>query len=160
MTTTTTQPVRKRITVAAPQAAAFEVFTTGMGTWWNPSHHVGDEALADVVVEPEVGGRWFERGEHGTECDWGRVLVWEPPGRVVFDWQLTADWVHDPDHHTALEIRFLPEGPTTTRVELEHRGLDAFGDRAGVVRDALDGPNGWTGLLDGYRATVSAVGAG
>jgi uncharacterized protein YndB with AHSA1/START domain len=147
---TTLDPVRKKVTVNAPIDTAFAVFTTGMGTWWNPSHHIGDGELTDVVVEPQAGGRWYEITTGGT-CEWGRVLTWDPPQRVVLAWQLNADWEHDSGFLTELEIRFESEGPETTRVELEHRGLEAYGDRAGEVRGALDSEGGWNGLLEAFR---------
>ncbi|HEV7722159.1 MAG TPA: SRPBCC family protein [Iamia sp.] len=150
------EPVRKQITVAAPQATAFEVFTAGMGGWWNKEHSIGDEPLDTVVIEPRVGGRWFERGKTGTECEWGAVAAWEPPSRVVLTWQLDADWQYDPDLRTEVEVRFTDEGPETTRIDLEHRGLEALGDRAVALRGVFDGPTGWTGLLQLYTERVAA----
>jgi uncharacterized protein YndB with AHSA1/START domain len=82
------------------------------------------------------------------------VLSWEPPGRVLLGWQLDADWDYDPGLRTELEVRFIAEGEGTTRVELEHRGLDAHGDRAEEVRTSIDGAQGWTGLLAAYAAAV------
>ncbi len=148
------EPIRKQLTVAAPVATAFEVFTSKMGSWWNPQYTIGAEPLAEVVLEPHVGGRWFERGEHGTECDWGRVLVWEPPGRVVLTWQITGDWSYDPDLVTELDVRFTHLGEAETRVELEHRGLEALGEHAMPMRGIFDSPTGWAGLLEGYAAAV------
>jgi uncharacterized protein YndB with AHSA1/START domain len=153
MSTEPFEPVRKKITVNAPIETAFEVFTTGMGTWWNPAHHIGEGELEDVVIEPRDGGRWYETTTGGT-CEWGKVQAWDPPQRVVLAWQLSADWEYDPSIVTELEIRFEAEGPETTRVELEHRGLEAYGDRVGTVRDAIDSEGGWTGLLAAFAAAV------
>ena len=148
------EPVRKKITVNAPIETAFAVFTTGMGTWWNPEHHIGDGELQDVVMEPQPGGRWYEITTVGGTCEWGRVLDWDPPQRVLLAWQLNAEWEYDADFRTELEIRFESEGPATTRVELEHRGLEAYGERAAEVRGSIDSDDGWNGLLDGYRQAV------
>lgn len=148
-------PIRKQITVTASLAKAFEVFTAGMGRWWNPQYSIGSEPLATVVVEPREGGRWFERGQQGGECDWGRVLVWQPPRRVVLAWQITADWRYDPDLHTELEITFSADGSQTTLVELEHRGLESLGEQADSMRAIFDSPSGWAGLLE-RLATAAA----
>ena len=154
MTVGTIRPVRKEIVVRAPQAKAFHVFTDGMSRWWNPDHHIGDEPLAALVVEPHEGGRWYERGTSGTECQWGLVLVWDPPARVVFDWQLDATWQFDPDVHTELEVRFVALGEAETRVVLEHRGLEALGPQAEAIRGRFDAPGGWMGLLERFGAAV------
>jgi uncharacterized protein YndB with AHSA1/START domain len=151
-------PVRLDIRVKASQEHAFEVFTSRMGRWWNPSHSINASPQKDIVVEGRPGGRWFEVGENGAECDWGKVLVWEPPERVVFAWQLSADWAFDPDLQTELELHFIPEGQDTTRVELEHRDLERFGERAEAVRDSLHSPRGWQGLLSRYVDLLGRLG--
>ena len=143
--------VDKTVLVAASQAIAFEVFTTRIAAWWPmPSHHIGEAECVDVLIEPRVDGRWFERGSDGSECDWGRVLAWEPPGRVVLAWQLGADWKFDPSLRTEVEVRFVAVDAGHTRIELEHRGLDAYGAQAAAMRDAFGSPNGWTGMLEHY----------
>ena len=143
--------VKKTVLVAASQAIAFEVFTARLAAWWPmPSHHIGQAECVDVVVEPRVGGRWFERGSDGSECDWGRVLAWEPPGRVVLAWQLGANWAFDPSLLTEVEVRFVAVDAGHTRVELEHRGLEAYGPQALAMRDTFASPNGWTGMLEHY----------
>ena len=151
-----TPSVRKQVTVGLPPAEAYTLFTDGMATWWpRESHHLG-EADADAIVEPREGGRWYERGDDGTECDWGRVLVWEPPHRLVLAWQIDAQWRPDPDLVTEVEVRFVPDGPGATRVELEHRNLERFGDQAEAARAAFDSPDGWSGLLARYAVAASA----
>ncbi len=157
-TTSTAAPVRKQITVDASQQQAFDAFTRRMGAWWNPDHRLSDRPLADVVVEPREGGRWFEVDADGKECQWGKVLAWEPADRLLLAWQLNGDWDYDPDFLTELEIRFVPEGPTSTRVELEHRHLERFGDDAPAVRSSLDGSNGWSGLLERFGGGLASEG--
>jgi uncharacterized protein YndB with AHSA1/START domain len=151
----TPAPVRVSHRVEASPARAFDVFTSGMGRWWNKSHSIGASPQADVVIEPKAGGRWFERGEDGSETEWGRVLVWEPPSRVVMAWQLDGDWRYDPAFVTELEIRFEPDGGGT-RVELEHRNLERYGDKAEAVRAAVMSPEGWPGLLRRYEEALAA----
>jgi hypothetical protein len=148
-------PVRKTIRVSASQKRAFDVFTAGMGRWWRPDHHIAATPFADIVVEPRTGGRWFERDREGAECEWGTVRAWEPPGRLLLAWQLNADWKFDPDFVTELEVRFIAEGDKSTRVELEHRNLEKYGEMADAIRVSLDSPDGWNGALAAY-ATEAA----
>jgi uncharacterized protein YndB with AHSA1/START domain len=81
------------------------------------------------------------------------VLAWEPPGRVVLAWQLTAEWKYDPNFVTELEIRFIPEG-LATRVELEHRNLERFGEKADEIRAVLDSVEGWGAGFQAYADEV------
>jgi uncharacterized protein YndB with AHSA1/START domain len=148
--TITPAPVRRSVTVAAPPAKAFEVFTARIGAWWPRSHHIGAVEPETVIIEPREGGRWFERAPDGTECDVGKVLIWDPPGRLVLAWQLTAEWKFDADLITEVELCFTAEGQGSTRVDLEHRDLERFGDKAGQVRGAIDAPNGWQAVLELY----------
>ncbi|MGH3980448.1 MAG: SRPBCC family protein [Pseudonocardiaceae bacterium] len=118
-----------------------------MGAFWPAEHSIGTAAIADVVVEPRVGGRWFERGVDDSECDWGRVAAWEPPGRVVLLWQIGVDWTRDPDFETDVEVTFTEEQPGRTRVDLTHRHLERYGAQAEAMRAVFDSPEGWTGTL-------------
>ena len=143
-------PVRRSVTVRAGQAKAFEVFTSRIGAWWPKSHHIGASDPETSIIEPKAGGRWFERGVDGVECELGHVVVWDPPSRVVLGWQLTPEWRFDPDLITEVEVRFIAEGPGQTRVELEHRDLERFGDKAEAVRKTIGEPGGWSLILDAY----------
>jgi len=149
-------PVRQQMTVEASPERAFEAFTAGFGGWWPPSHHIGASAYKTAVIEPRVGGRWFEIGEDGSECDWGDVLVWDPPLRLVLAWRLDADWKYQKDLLTELEVRFTSEGARTP-VELEHRKLENWGTGADQARSAIDGDGGWSDLLRMYAKASAAV---
>ena len=118
-------------------------------------HHIGKQPARTAVIEPSVGGRWYEQGEDGSECEWGRVLVWEPPHRLVLAWQITADWQFDPSFITEVELRFIPEGTDRTRVEFEHRNLEAFGAKADSVREMIGAPGGWPGILEKFAALAN-----
>ncbi len=144
-------PVRQQVRVKAAPGRAFEVFTAGMGRWWKPSHSINASPLKDVVIEPSVGGRWFERGEDGRECEWGKVLAWEPPHRLVLAWQIGADWKYDPELMTEVEVRFAADGAGFTRVEFEHRKLERYGDVAAKVREFISSAGGWPALLEAFR---------
>ena len=49
-------------------------------------------------------------------------------------------------------MRFVPEGPSRTRVELEHRHLDRHGDGWHQMRDAVGAPDGWAKGLGRFAA--------
>lgn len=143
--------VRKQMQVEAPQALAFRVFTEKMGSWWPLAHYkIGKSTAIDAIMEPRVGGRWYERGEDGSTCDWGTVLVWEPPARLVVSWDITADWQYDPALKTEIEVRFIAQGPARTRVELEHRHLDRYGERREQMRRIFDQEGDWGQLLAAF----------
>lgn len=143
--------------VKAAVTRAFRVFTADMGRWWPPDYRLGASAIQDVVIEPRVGGRWFERGIDGTECDWGRVVEWEPDALVVLSWQLTSQCRFDPDPSRASEVgvRFTSESPGITRVRLEHRRFERHGADAAGVRSAVAGEQGWEGVLGRFSDHVA-----
>lgn len=149
--------VTKTIVVHGSQQRAFAVFTEGIGTWWPlQTHKIGAADPIDAVLEPRTGGRWYEVGADGSQCEWGRVLAWEPPGRVVLAWQIGVDWRYDPELVTEVDVRFTDLGDGRTRVTLEHRNLDRFGPGAEQARATFDSPGGWSGLLDAYGQGVAA----
>ena len=143
-------PVRKSITVKADAAHAFDVFTTRIGSWWPRSHSVGSSPQNNVVMEPRAGGRWYEIGEDGSQCNWGKVLAWEPPSRLLLAWQIGGDWKYDPALVTEVEVKFTPLAGGETRVELEHRNIERFGDKAESVRTAIDSEGGWSAIIKLY----------
>jgi uncharacterized protein YndB with AHSA1/START domain len=143
-------PVHKSIRVAAPPAKAFEIFTARMQHWWPRAHTLNPKVeRADVVLEPRVGGRWYERAVDNSECNWGKVLVWEPPVRIVLAWQLDHTWQFDPSFVTEVEVKFVSDGDATV-VKLEHRNLERYAEHADKVRGGLDSPEGWMGGLQQF----------
>ena len=152
-------PLTGSVTVDLPADRAFAFFTGSFGRWWPADYHIGRAEMADAVIEPREGGRWYERGTDGTECDWGRVLAWEPPHRLVVTWQINGFWRYDPDpgHASEIEVRFTPVGPAQTRVDLEHRFLDRLVEGA-ALRDGIQaGGGGWTSTLAAYAKVAEAT---
>jgi uncharacterized protein YndB with AHSA1/START domain len=144
--------VRKVISVQASAPVAWRVFTEKMGTWWPLAHYkIGKANAVNAVVEPRLGGRWYERGDDGSTCDWGSVLAWEPHTRLVLSWDITADWQYDPNLKTEIEVRFIPDGTNRTRVELEHRRLDRYGARRDEMRAIFETGGDWGRLRDWGR---------
>ncbi len=150
--TITVAPVRKSVRVKAAPARAFDIFTAGMKRWWR-EYSINKSPIADIVIEPKPGGKWFERGEDGSTCQWGKVLAWEPPGRLLLAWQISPQWQFDEKITTELEVRFVGDAGGT-RVELEHR-MDRYGDAAEQMRAIFDDPKGWTMMLENYAKEAS-----
>jgi uncharacterized protein YndB with AHSA1/START domain len=147
--------VQKAVVVSASQAHAFETFTQRMGRWWPlQSHHIGASDPQIAVIEPRVGGRWYERAADGAECDWGKVLVWDPPHRLVLTWSIGSDWKYDAKLHTEVEVRFVAETKERTRVELEHRRLGQYGANAPMMKSIFESERGWHGILQRYAEAV------
>jgi uncharacterized protein YndB with AHSA1/START domain len=142
-------PVRKAVTVQADAARAFRVFTEGFDTWWPRSHHIGKSPMTKGILEGRVGGRCYSEQQDGTECDWGSILVWEPPHRLVIAWKITSEWGYEPDlaKSSEVEIIFRQQGDGATRVELEHRHLERHGAGAAAMRTGIDSEGGWGMLL-------------
>ncbi len=158
MSTATATAVTTSVVVDVPQARAFSVFTDEIGTWWDPEHHLLPEGttLSGMVFEPRAGGHVYDVLSDGRESRWSRVLAYDPPDRVVFSWDISVKWEIETDHERSseVEVRFIPEGPDRTRVELEHRNLDRHGDGWEQMRDAVGSDGGWPSGLRLYAETA------
>jgi uncharacterized protein YndB with AHSA1/START domain len=144
-----TEPVRKSVEVAVSVEAAFRAFHERIADWWPlKQYSVFLEDATDVVFEPREGGRIYEISKDGKENDWARITAWEPSSRFVLAWNPNLE----PSPETEIEVRFTPNGGGT-RVDLEHRGWDVLGDRAGEARGEYDA--GWGGLLAVYAQKAS-----
>ena len=144
MSTVATDAIRKVVLVDFTPEEAFDLFTARIASWWPVrTHSYGGDRVTNVVLEPQVGGRLYELTEDG-EQDWASVLAWEPPHRLLLDWQIGEA------RGTEVEVTFEPEGPGC-RVVLEHRG---FG--ASDPRERYD--SGWDVVLAPFvdRASKSA----
>ena len=152
--TITPADIRKSFTVRATPEKAFAVFTEGFDRWWPRSHSIGDAPLKRATIEPKAGGRWYSLTEDGVEHDWGEVLAWDPPARLLLAWRLNADFAYDPALLTEVEVRFADAGAGETRVDFEHRGLERLGagDAANRVRSGMDA--GWATILDNFQAAA------
>ena len=149
--------VRRSIAIDVAQSRAFELFVD-MTAWWPLATHTIGEAPAQAsIVEPRAGGRWFDIDRNGHEHGIGHVLVYEPPERLVLTWEISCDWQYDPSLQTEIDVRFIAETPTRTRVELEHRGLQAYGERTNAMRERYEGDGAWTYVLDCYAKAVGGA---
>jgi uncharacterized protein YndB with AHSA1/START domain len=145
MTQTQAAVVRRQVVVDAPIEKAFSVFTDRFGDFKPPEHNLLAAPIAHTVFEPRVGGHIYDRAVDGSECRWARVLAYEPPERVVFSWDISPQWQieADPELTSEVEVRFVAETPTRTRVELEHRNLDRHGPGWQSVADGVESDDGW-----------------
>jgi Activator of Hsp90 ATPase homolog 1-like protein len=145
--TITIAPVRKSIVVDANPARAFEVFTAHIDRWWPKTHGIGSAPPRESIIEPYVGGRWYTKNQDNTESVVGHVNVWEPGKRFVVSWEINANW--KPDARAAfaseVDVRFLAESDSRTRVDLEHRNFERMGPDGEKMRAAVEG--GWPGIL-------------
>jgi uncharacterized protein YndB with AHSA1/START domain len=137
--------VRTSIVVEAPLERAFRVFTEDFDSIKPREHNMLSVEIAETVFEAREGGRIYDRGVDGSECQWARVLAYEPPNRVVFSWDISPQWQIESDLEktSEVEVRFISEAPERTRVELEHRNLDRHGEGWEPERDAVGGEGGW-----------------
>jgi hypothetical protein len=144
--------VARTVHVGTTVERAFAAFTERMGRWWPAEHHVGRVNFVDVVIEPWVGGHWYERGTDDSRCEWGRVLAWDPPVHLALSWHLDGNFTYDPDPERAsrVDVTFVAIGAAATRVELVHSRLDRHGDNWPRLFDGIASPNGWSAVLARY----------
>jgi uncharacterized protein YndB with AHSA1/START domain len=152
MTQPRTPNVGHHVVVNAPIERAFAVFTEQFGDFKPREHNLLAVPIAETIFERQVGGHIYDRGVDGTMCRWARVLVYEPPSRVVFTWDIGPTWQLETDPSTAseVEVRFTAESNERTRVDLEHRHLGRHGPGWQSVADGVGGDAGWPLYLDRY----------
>jgi uncharacterized protein YndB with AHSA1/START domain len=163
MTTPTRETtVHHEIVVNAPIERAFSVFTEDFGSFKPPEHNLLAVAIAETVFEPRAGGRIYDRGVDGSECNWARILAYEPPDRVVISWDINPQWQIETDLEktSEIEVRFIAETPDRTRVELEHRNLDRHLEGWEAVREGVDGEAGWPLYLQRFAELLDEAKAG
>jgi uncharacterized protein YndB with AHSA1/START domain len=150
--------VRSSVDVHAPIERAFRVFTEDIGSWWDPTHHILEGELAEMVFEPRVGGDVYDRGVDGSECRWARVLAYEPPHRFVISWDVSVQWrlETDRDKTSEVEVRFVELDGDHTRVELEHRNIERHGPGWEEMRDAVGSPGGWPAGMRAFAVRVES----
>jgi uncharacterized protein YndB with AHSA1/START domain len=139
------EPLRLVFEVDCDPSHAFNLWTEGSALWWPAWHTTHKQQGTAVVFEPAAGGRVYELDPSGHEVEWGRIVAWEPPARLVYRWHIFSG----SEDATEVEIRFRSNKDGTTTVELEHRGWDAFDDGPDRrERNAI----GWRGLVPAYAS--------
>jgi uncharacterized protein YndB with AHSA1/START domain len=148
--------VRHQVVVPGTPERAFAAFTERFDAIKPREHNLLGAPIVSTTFEPHVGGHIVDRAEDGSECRWARVLVFDPPDRVVFSWDIGPTWQLEPDVENAseVEVRFVAEGPGHTRVELEHRHLDRHGPGWPQLRDGVADEQGWPLYLARFAAVL------
>ena len=148
--------VRAQVVVEAPIERAFRVFTEKFDRIKPREHNMLGVEIAETVFEPREGGRIYDRGVDGSECQWARVLAYEPPDRIVFSWDISPQWQIEADlsKTSEVEVRFVSETEGRTRVELEHRHLDRHGEGWEGEREAVASEGGWPLYLQRFAELI------
>src|SRR5690606_31383470 len=147
-----TEPISISVSVPLPPERAFECFAD-LDRWWPRAYTWAGDALERIEIEPREGGHCVEWGPHDFRCDWGRVLVWDPPHHLAFAWQIAPDRTPHPDPAGAsrVEVRFGSEGQGTL-VTLIHDGFDRHGAGGAEYREGLAAESGWPYMLGEFVA--------
>lgn len=110
--------IEHSIEVRVDRDRAFRIWTGHIDLWWpKPGHTRSGSVATTIRIEPEVGGRLFERTADGREFRWGEVHVWEPPGRIVHTWLMGTDEAHS----TLVDVTFKASGPGMTQIVVRQR---------------------------------------
>ena len=150
--------ISHEVTVRLSPSESFRLFTRGFGSWWPSEYTWSGNVLESLAMEPFEGGHCTEEGPHGFRCDWGRVLVWTPPQRLVLTWQIGPhrEPQPDPEKASTVEVLFRSEDAGATRLLLTHRDFRRHGKGASRYRKALAGEAGWAWILARYEEAAHA----
>jgi len=138
----TLPPIRRHLVVRATPERAYDVFTTGLGTWWPLARFSVYETGNTVAFD---GDAIIERSADGETSEWGRVLVADPPHGIRFTWHPGHD-----SERGEVQVTFTPLGHDQTLVTLVHSGWEAYADAASAARDEYRG--GWPAVLARFAA--------
>jgi hypothetical protein len=149
-------PVHQDTLVRSDIEHTFDVFVRTIGIWWPRRISAGQREVADVTLEPRVGGRVYETWHDGTEVGWGVITAWSPPAGFTMAWSATPE-------PTEVELTFTALGPALTSVAVDHRGWEALSEEQAGKDCALPGGYnsgayalGWAMILGGLAGAVAA----
>jgi hypothetical protein len=142
-------PLRLSYEIECPADHAFDVWTTRLSTWWPKGHSTSGNPDTQVVLEPRLGGRIFERTPDGTEIDWGVITSWDPPARLGYQWHIGRD----AQAATDVELTFVDLGGDRTRLDIVQSGWERLGEEGLAYRDA--NTSGWDSLIPKFQAATA-----
>lgn len=149
--------IKQVFTVPLTARNAFDLFTNKLHSWWPKEYTWAGDVLENIEIESGTNGRCFERGPHGFECDWGRVLTWDPPNRIGFTWQIAPNRVPEPDPEkcSEIDVHFEQDEDDETIVTFIHRNFEKHGEGSESYREAMSSEQGWPYILNNYKEAAS-----
>ena len=150
----TIAPIKITQTIKASPARCFELFANHVGEWWPKGQTLSKGDYKKLIIEPKAGGRWYEVDSNDKTIQWGEVLAWEPPHRLVLIWRLNTSFAYDPTLHSEVELTFKDAGAGKTTMTLEHRDLEKLGKEPEKFIAMLDA--GWAGHMKTVAKFIEA----
>jgi uncharacterized protein YndB with AHSA1/START domain len=138
--------------IGLPVDRAFSLFVDELNTWWPRDLTWAKDRLAEVGIEPKIGGHAYERDKDGAVSTWGTVLSLRRPEHIVLAWQIRPDRTPEPSGGAAsrVDARFVSVDPNTTDLVLVHRDFPRHGDGWQGYRAGMAGKSGWPRLIEAY----------
>ena len=143
-------PIRRQIRVRGTPAQVFAHFVE-LSRWWPMGYSRSGARFAGAYVEPEIGGRWYEKDIDGGESSWGDVRAYDPGHRLVVGFNVRPDQgMEPPERQSEVEVTFEASGDDTV-VNLEHRDLDKHAEGADVIAQGMGSDHGWPLILASFE---------
>jgi len=150
-------PVIKTIEVPCSQSNAFSTFTDKIGSWWpldkNSVSAMQGEVAKEVHIEAKSGGSIYEIGHDGTRHEWGSITTYNPSDKLVLAWHIGLG----AEQASRVAVDFIVVDLDTTKVVLMHDKWEAFGEKAGDMREGYN--KGWAGVFETAYAAACPVSA-
>jgi uncharacterized protein YndB with AHSA1/START domain len=156
MTAQTDNAVLKSISVGAGVERALNAFTADIDGWWPRDHHICTGTPKQVTSTVASAVAATPSSQTVRNAIGGRVILWEPPYRLILAWLIDGNWHYDPDQSrtSEVEVCFTSQADGTTRVDLEHRHFERMGEGGNNMRMMVEAPGGWPDILRLYAAYV------
>lgn len=149
----TIDPIRCDIRVPGSPGEVFARFAELSG-WWPMAYSRSGARFAGAYLEPQVGGRWYEKDQDGQESSWGDVRAYKPGHRLVMGFNIRPDQgVEPPERQSEVEVTFTGDGGDTV-VALEHRDLDKHAEGAASVATGMGSAHGWPLILATFERAL------